>query len=154
MDPSTRVIINGSQIVSEIIDGEAILINLDTGKYYSLQDAGADIWAAVQEGVRIDKMLDDLAAKYAGERDAIQSSVLSLLNEMREEDLIATQEAPAGDDVGPVADAGGEAPERIPFEAPVLQKYTDMQDLLLLDPIHEVDASGWPKTVGDAGESA
>ena len=30
------------------------------------------------------------------------------------------------------------------FNAPVLNKYTDMQDLLLLDPIHEVDATGWP----------
>jgi hypothetical protein len=32
------------------------------------------------------------------------------------------------------------------FNAPVLNKYTDMQDLLLLDPIHEVDATGWPST--------
>jgi hypothetical protein len=30
------------------------------------------------------------------------------------------------------------------FHAPVLQVYSDMQDLLLLDPIHEVDATGWP----------
>jgi hypothetical protein len=30
------------------------------------------------------------------------------------------------------------------FEAPVLQKYTDMQDLLLLDPIHDTDETGWP----------
>jgi hypothetical protein len=27
----------------------------------------------------------------------------------------------------------------------VLQKYTDMADLLLLDPIHEVDEQGWPQ---------
>jgi len=32
------------------------------------------------------------------------------------------------------------------FNAPVLNKYTDMQDLLILDPIHEVDATGWPST--------
>jgi hypothetical protein len=25
-----------------------------------------------------------------------------------------------------------------------LQKFTDMQELLLLDPIHEVDERGWP----------
>ena len=34
--------------------------------------------------------------------------------------------------------------EKLGFEAPILQKYTDMQDLLLLDPIHEVDEAGWP----------
>jgi len=35
--------------------------------------------------------------------------------------------------------------DRPPFVKPILQKYTDMADLLLLDPIHEVDAGqGWP----------
>ena len=33
---------------------------------------------------------------------------------------------------------------RVAFEAPVLEKYTDMQTLLLVDPVHEVDDRGWP----------
>ena len=33
---------------------------------------------------------------------------------------------------------------RLPFVNPTLTKFTDMQDLLLLDPIHEVDEMGWP----------
>jgi hypothetical protein len=35
---------------------------------------------------------------------------------------------------------------RLSFTHPQLQKYTDMQELLLLDPIHEVEESGWPAT--------
>lgn len=31
------------------------------------------------------------------------------------------------------------------FTPPVLNKFTDMQELLLLDPIHDVDETGWPK---------
>ena len=31
-----------------------------------------------------------------------------------------------------------------PFQPPVLQKFRDMQDLLLMDPIHDVDEAGWP----------
>jgi hypothetical protein len=35
---------------------------------------------------------------------------------------------------------------RAPFDAPVLEKYTDMQDLVLLDPVHDFDAAeGWPR---------
>ena len=34
--------------------------------------------------------------------------------------------------------------EKLAYEHPVLQKYTDMEDLLLLDPIHDVDEAGWP----------
>jgi len=38
------------------------------------------------------------------------------------------------------------------FEKPKLQKFTDMQDLLLLDPIHEVDEAGWPHTRNDTDQ--
>jgi hypothetical protein len=57
-------------------------------------------------------------------------------------------EGVAGADV-PGDDVQGE----LPFVAPVLDKYTDMQELLLLDPIHEVDASGWPKLPDDDRDS-
>ena len=32
-----------------------------------------------------------------------------------------------------------------PYQAPVLQAFDDMQDLLLFDPIHEVEPTGWPQ---------
>jgi len=32
-----------------------------------------------------------------------------------------------------------------PFVLPVLERYTDMQELLLIDPIHDVDETGWPR---------
>ena len=35
--------------------------------------------------------------------------------------------------------------ETSPFVTPTLSRYTEMQDLLLLDPIHDVDDSGWPR---------
>ena len=31
------------------------------------------------------------------------------------------------------------------YESPQLEQYSDMSELLLLDPIHEVDEQGWPK---------
>ena len=33
------------------------------------------------------------------------------------------------------------------FQTPVLRKYTDMQGLLEADPIHEVEAAGWPNVI-------
>jgi hypothetical protein len=36
------------------------------------------------------------------------------------------------------------------WEAPKLTVYEDMQDLLLLDPIHDVDETGWPARKQDA----
>ena len=43
---------------------------------------------------------------------------------------------------GPVPMASGGLP---PFEPPTLSKYKDMQDMLLLDPVHDVEEAGWPE---------
>ena len=45
----------------------------------------------------------------------------------------------------PSLDSDGEMPTSVmDLKPPVLNKYTDMQDLLLIDPIHDVEAHGWP----------
>ena len=38
------------------------------------------------------------------------------------------------------------------FEAPKLSKYTDMEQLLLLDPVHDVDETGWPNAPDNTGD--
>jgi hypothetical protein len=43
---------------------------------------------------------------------------------------------------------GAEVPSpasRRPFDEPLVERFTDMQNLLLLDPIHEVTEEGWPQ---------
>ena len=44
---------------------------------------------------------------------------------------------------------GERAPADVPrsaleFAPPRLEKYSDLEDLLVLDPIHDVDEAGWP----------
>ena len=44
--------------------------------------------------------------------------------------------------------------ERPVFKPPLLKRYTDMQELLILDPIHEVDDTGWPAIKPDFSDFA
>jgi hypothetical protein len=70
------------------------------------------------------------------------SAVNRILDELLEEKLIiASAESPE-----PPIDEELPRTEREPlrFHTPTLAKFTDMQDLLLLDPIHDVDKTGWP----------
>jgi hypothetical protein len=64
-----------------------------------------------------------------------------MLQELLAEALVVPG-APAAGGAGTVATAVPAA--RQPYEAPALHKYNDMQDLLLLDPVHDVDETGWP----------
>jgi len=62
-----------------------------------------------------------------------------LVNELLAVDLIRPASAQAGN-----APIGEMIPVTIAYAPPVLETFSDMQDLLLLDPIHEVDDAGWP----------
>lgn len=141
--------INAAKVSYETIDGETLIINLENGNYYSLIGTGAEIWSIVERGASVDDIVETLDRRYTGERAGMEAAVGRLVADLQSEGLVvhAHRPVPRADVPRPAggADAGG---DRRPFEAPLLSKFTDMQDLLLLDPIHEVDDTGWPAAKG------
>lgn len=129
--------INTPKVVHETIEGEVVIINLDSGAYYSLDQAGAGLWAELERGVGVDDLARYLEAHYAADAAEAATAVQALVAALETEGLVR----PAGPATTPATYQNG---HRQPFIAPALQKHTDMQDLLLLDPIHEVDETGWP----------
>jgi hypothetical protein len=141
-----RFRVNSPNVIHETIEGEVILIDLKTGTYYSLREAGAAIWEAIDRGAGLDAIEDALERRYEGSSDEIREAVRRLVGELEREGLIRADldgDPTAGQ---PVFEPGRGV--RRPFEAPSLEKHTDMQDLILLDPVHEVGAQGWPQPAG------
>lgn len=135
--PNVAYRINTPKVVHETIEGEVVIINLDSGAYYSLDQAGAALWAELERGTGTADLARFVEAHYQADAGMAAAAVQALVTALAAEDLVqATGEATAQ----PPYSNG----QRAPFVAPVLQKHTDMQDLLLLDPIHEVDETGWP----------
>jgi hypothetical protein len=145
MNQSARLRIHSPKVANEIIDGEVIMINLDTGNYYSLDNVGALVWSLIAKQMTVQDVVDETARQYAGEAQEISDALTQLIDDLRLEGLIVIDETAAADGA-PTLSAAGDTPasDRLPFTVPILQKYTDMQDLLLIDPIHEVDEAGWP----------
>jgi len=128
-------------LVSEIIDGEAVIVNLEKGLYYSLAKSGAEIWDALQAGASDTDIVDVLLTRYSADRTVIEAAVADLIRQLKEEGVIVENPGAAPGPSLPGAAAGS---EKLPFECPALQKYTDLESILMLDPIHEVDETGWP----------
>jgi hypothetical protein len=124
--------IPADRVVSEVIDGEVVAIDLTSGRYYSLEGAAARAWEAIQAGEDTDGVAVAVAAEAGIEADEARPDVAAFLAELQAEGLLLS-----GNGVGPPA-AG---PGRVSL---VLNRYTDMQDLIVIDPIHDVDETGWP----------
>ena len=132
---STPVAIDSRRVVHETIDGEVILIQLETGFYYTLDGAGAEIWEMLVGGRDPATIACALSESNGDDAAATRATVNGLVRELCSESLLVGD--PPVNGVAPAGAASGLTP-------PVLRKYTDMEDFLLVDPVHEVDDRGWP----------
>src|SRR5262245_26886534 len=70
-----RVRPNEEEVVAKLMDGEAIIINLVTGVYYSMEGAGASIWAMIEAGDAVDTIVSTLASECAIPRQRASEDV-------------------------------------------------------------------------------
>jgi Coenzyme PQQ synthesis protein D (PqqD) len=141
LEKTTTYAINAPDVIAETIEGETILVNLATGSYYSLEGSGTEIWNGLMNGGTPSVIADELALRYDGPAPEILAAIDQLVDELRAEQIVV--ETPATASETPVL-APAETGERRPFVSPTLKKFTDMQAIILLDPVHEVDQRGWP----------
>ena len=141
-----RFRVNTPTVTHEIIDGEAVIINLDSGNYYSLVDAGSFIWGLIERGISAGELPDVVLQNYQGDATEVDRSVQELIGQLQAENLIVPVTGDASADLAGLTQAASPDQNGKPsFHPPSLHKYSDMQELLLLDPIHDVDDAGWPK---------
>ena len=127
-----------SRVVAELFDDEVVIINLEQGTYYSLDGAGKALWQGLDAGYSIPALITYLAQCYSVAPMELEVAVRNVINQLSAEAIIE----PCAEQ--PTTEALPIPSERSPFVAPQLRAYTDMQDLLMLDPIHDVDETGWP----------
>ncbi|WP_157558081.1 hypothetical protein [Niabella aurantiaca] len=123
------------RLAADIFDGEYIIANLDTGLYYSVQGLAVSLLNALpfEDEKTLFRFFCEALPQHAG---AIEHGLAPVFQQLLDEDIIRKAEG-----TGVVA---GELPDApVAYEPPVFNRYADMQDLLLLDPIHDVDEEGW-----------
>ena len=138
-----RFRLNSPNVIAETIDGEAILVDLRTGSYFSIRGSGSTLWDAIAAGASLGRLTDEVASAYSVDRKAAEEAVSSFCAELEREGLIVSLDGMADSTPEPPFDLASISNGQV-FSPPIVEKYTDMQDLVLLDPVHEVDERGWP----------
>ncbi|HUZ71431.1 MAG TPA: PqqD family protein [Stellaceae bacterium] len=135
--------INAPAVVSEIIDGEAVIMNLKSGNYYSTAQVGSMVWGWIEQGRTRGQLLALLKASFGTVPDDFAQAVDTFIDDLIAQELVREE---LTDHAVPLSDGDALPPLNGThgFSAPVLNVYSDMKDLLLLDPIHDVDEIGWP----------
>src|SRR5437762_14213205 len=83
----------GEEVAAKVIDGEAILINLANGVYYSMDKVGGLIWEMIEGQHTLDEMVEAVTGRYEVGRDRAEADVQRLAAELLQENLVAISEA-------------------------------------------------------------
>jgi hypothetical protein len=129
----TRLRINDDEVAAEIVDGEAVVINLGTGMYYTLAGTGCEAWAMIEQRLTLAEMSETLATRYRVAPATVLIDLQRLAGELLDEGLVRVT-SDAGGAVSRVDATSAPSAAGCAYAPPDLCRYTDMAEVLALDP--------------------
>ena len=90
----SRVVATDRQVACQV-GGEAVILHLDEGVYYGLNEVGARVWQLVQEELTVAEIVDAIVAEYGVDRAQCLGDIQELVAGLAEHKLvIVSDEAP------------------------------------------------------------
>jgi hypothetical protein len=134
--------VDPSRVMSEVLDGEAVIVDLASGRYHAAVGVAATVWEGIVCGHAFDHIMNDVRRLHSGVPEDAEVAVNAFIESVVAAGLVqpSTSGTSTSDDRVPAG------PEPTPWAVPVLESHDDLADLMLIDPVHDVSELGWPNT--------
>jgi hypothetical protein len=83
----SRVEISGD-VVSRELEGEAVILNLESGTYFGLDPVGTRIWSLLQEDGSLRRAFEVVLQEYDVAPEKLQGDILRLVDDLRRKGLV------------------------------------------------------------------
>ena len=136
--------LNEEKMFYDFADGQAVVINFVTGMYYGTDLLGSAILNRITAGCAVEEIIKAVKMLPGCPAD-MEDRIHSFIRKLEEKEIIVS---------GPTSPGGSEpmgtetASDGFDLK---LEMFAEMSDLLLADPVHDVDiAAGWPFIKGES----
>ena len=82
------VISRSPSVLTAEVDGEIVMMSIEQGRYFGLDDIGSDIWKRIESPCSFAALIDRLIADYDADRATIAADVQALLGRMAAQDVV------------------------------------------------------------------
>jgi hypothetical protein len=82
------VIVRSPAVLTAEVDGEIVMLSIERGHYFGLDDIGSDIWKRIDPPCSFAELIDRLTADYDADRSIIAADVRALLGRMAAQDAV------------------------------------------------------------------
>ncbi len=138
--------INEPSVIYQTFDQEVVAVHLNTGSYHTLPGIAGEAFILLSAtGSSPREMATSLAARYDAPAAQIEQDLVIFIGQLLSQSMVVAIDGPPAP-----ASAAVRLGNLAPYTAPVLESFSDLEGLVLIDPVHDVEAAGWPKLAPDA----
>jgi hypothetical protein len=140
VDLTIVITTNKEETSAELFENEVVVINFVDGTYFSIRGAALALWHWLEQGVDETVLVELLDEKYQLGAAESKKVVTDCIAQLRGRGLVVDSDEPPADRDTLSMEVGMSE-----FEVPVVEAFEDLQELIAIDPVHEVDPmQGWP----------
>ena len=71
------------------LDGEKVMMDLDKGEYFMMNEVGSRIWEIINEPMNVKSIVDALRSEYEVDEETCKDTVIEFLGRLNNADLIS-----------------------------------------------------------------
>lgn len=132
---SDWLVVNADRFPHETIDNETVLFDSELGHIVLLSGFAAAVWIHFVNGAGKSPLLEAVEGHYGPDASAVTEM---FVDELLEAQLLMPSSAARST----LVDTGLWPKE---FLNPVIERFDDIAKIIAMDPIHDVDETGWPR---------
>lgn len=127
--------ISSSKIIYESIEDNTLIINLEVGHYFNLNSTGSATWKLLVLGIPSNVTAEAISAHFQVGISQVTADISQFITKLKEEGILTENQI--FESTQSIETQSLLTDTSKLYEAPNFIKYTDMEALLLADPIHE-----------------
>lgn len=134
--------VSSPDIASERLDGELILVSLESGKYFNFNVTASDVFWLIENGVPREHW-ERILNRYFGNIESMSHDINVLLSKLLTFRLVIQSSSDPIDPQRSEYDLPNDY-DRSTWILPEIMEFSDLKDLILVDPVHDTSLEGWP----------
>lgn len=87
LPPHATVVRNSGQLSADL-NGEVVVLSIDNGKYYDMNEVGSRIWALLERPISVAALIDLLVGEFEVEREICEDELLAFIRELHAAGLV------------------------------------------------------------------
>ncbi len=87
----TATIVRSSNQVSGDLDGKVVLLSIENGEYYNINEVGSRIWALLEKPMAVAALIDQLLTEFEIDRSTCEKETMTFIEQLQKDRLIVVE---------------------------------------------------------------